>query len=283
MIKQKLNLVNLIYEEFNSERTYEELKRKNEEINKLISNLKYIGENLKIYHSKLYKDKYHLLFEIIENYQEKSINQLEKVDIKKISEELYFLNELADKISRVKNFLLFQIIYNLTSENDENKNFDNAYKKLENIGDLIKNNLNINEINNSYYKNIFNKVKEEIKNNEETANNFMKDFIKFFNLNNEELIEKLTILFKSKKYELDINSILFFFDYFEKDNQNWNNKINESYKNISDNTQEEIISKLKQLQKNDIYDYTKTQMHYKLFTILFNKKKNLIFYFQKSI
>ena len=280
IIKQKLNLLNLIYDEFNSERTYEELKRKNEEINKIISNLKYIGENLKIYHSRLYKDKFNRLLDIIENYQAQTINQLEKV-LKEISKELYFLNELADKINRVKNFLLFQVIYNFTSVNDEKSNFDIAYKKLEDFGNLIKNkNLDINEINNNY-KNIINKIKEEIKNSEEKANNFIQDLIKFFNLDNEEVIKELTILFKIKKYELDINSILFLFDNFEKDNQDWNNKLNDTYKNISENTQEEIISKLNLLQKNKIYDYTKSHIYNKLFTILFNKKKELEFLFSK--
>ena len=38
-------------------------------------------------------------------------------------------------------------------------------------------------------------------------------------------MDELTILFKSKKYELDINSIIFFFENFEKDNKDWNEKL----------------------------------------------------------
>ena len=51
----------------------------------------------------------------------------------------------------------------------------------------------------------------------------MKDF---YQISNTNLIEELTIFFKSKKYELDINSIIFFFkNYFQKDNKEWNDKL----------------------------------------------------------
>ena len=45
-------------------------------------------------------------------------------------------------------------------------------------------------------------------------------------MENKQLISELTILFKSKKYELDINSIIFFFEnYFQKDNKDWIEKL----------------------------------------------------------
>ena len=50
--------------------------------------------------------------------------------------------------------------------------------------------------------------------------------IEFYKITDKNLIDdELTILFKSKKYELDINSIIFFFENFEKDNNNWNEKL----------------------------------------------------------
>jgi hypothetical protein len=44
----------------------------------------------------------------------------------------------------------------------------------------------------------------------------------------------LIIIFKSKKFELDINSMIFFFGYFQTDNKDWNDKLSpEKYQNLS--------------------------------------------------
>jgi len=70
------------------------------------------------------------------------------------------LNDLARKVNKVKNFLLFNILYEMKSGKDENKNFENAYDKLEEIGQKLKSKTNIIELNN-LYKDIFKKIKEK--------------------------------------------------------------------------------------------------------------------------
>ena len=70
------------------------------------------------------------------------------------------MNDLARKVNKVKNFLLFNILYEMKSGKDENKNFENAYDKLEEIGQKLKSKTNIIELNN-LYKDIFKKIKEK--------------------------------------------------------------------------------------------------------------------------
>ena len=59
------------------------------------------------------------------------------------------------------------------------------------------------------------KIKEKLSNNEERSKEFIKNLTDYYNIEDENLIDELTILFKSKKYEMDIKSIIFFFEYFE--------------------------------------------------------------------
>ena len=67
---------------------------------------------------------------------------------------------MNDLVNKVKNFLLFNILYEMKSGKDENKNFENAYDKLEEIGQKLKSKTNIIELNN-LYKDIFKKIKEK--------------------------------------------------------------------------------------------------------------------------
>jgi hypothetical protein len=127
------------------------------------------------------------------------------------------------------------------------------------------------------YKQIFDKIKDKISNDEEKANAFIKKFIDFFNITNDKTKDELTILFKSKKFEKDINSIIFFFKYFETDNKDWNSKLSSEYENISQNDFKTIETKLESLKKNEIYDYKNVGDFNKLFTSLYNKKEAIDF------
>lgn len=126
--------------------------------------------------------------------------------------------------------------------NDEKRNFNTELDKLKNIGITLKDKIAV-EIYNEY-KEIFDKIRKKISNNEEKAQKFIKDLKNHYKIENGEF-DKLAILLKSKNYEKDINSIIFFFDYFEEFNSDWNSKLSkEKYKNLSENTFEEIITKL---------------------------------------
>ena len=98
------------------------------------------------------------------------------------------------------------------TDNDETQIFKKAKEELEKIGELLKKDNGINTFaDDENYKDIIRVIKEKLSNNEEKAKEFISCFIEFYGIVNEELVKDLTILFKSKKYELDINSMIFFF------------------------------------------------------------------------
>ena len=170
----------------------------------------------------------------------------------------------------------------MNSTGDENNSYNKAIKILDDgIGNSLKT-CNATQIYESY-KDIFEKIREKISNNEEKAQQFIQDLTKYYKLeDNKDLIEKLTILFKSKKYEKDINGIIFFFSYFQKDNQEWNEKLSkEKYKDISKNSFEDILFKLEELKNNGIYDYNNIEGYNKLFTCLNEKEEAFEFLFEK--
>ena len=116
--------------------------------------------------------------------------------------------------------------------------------------------------------------------------------ISYYEIKDKNLIDELTILFKIEKYKMDINSIIFFFEYFQKDNKEWNNKLDkEKFKNLfmipmekenaETNDFKNIKSFLIELKNNKIYDYNNIENYYKLFTCLYDKNEAIDFLFSK--
>ena len=287
LVIQRLKLIKLVLPGFNPEEKYEELKAKNEKINQEIEKLKYIKDNIIIYHKEFYQKTIRKLIDIIKNNQNKKLSDYREGIIKELIQEIEKnddekgnLKDLADRVNKVKNFLLFNIIYEMNAGKEENISFESAYEQLEKIGDLLKNKPNIIELN-IQYKDLFKKVREKLSTNEERSQEFIKNFINYYNINDEKLIDELTILFKSKKYEMDIKSIIFFFEYFEKDNVEWNNKLKINQESWEKDFKT-IKTDLKNLKDNEIYDYTNIKNYNKLFTCLYDKKEAINFLFTKT-
>jgi len=285
-IKQRLSLIKLILGGFNPDDQYKKLKDRNDEINKDLNGLRNIKDNIIIYHKDCYQDIINKIIEVIKNNQNKKIIDYKGGKIGDLIKETEKkgLGDLAIKINEVKNLLLFDVIYGMNLGRDEEANFDYAYKTLIEIKENLQNSTDIIELNNKY-KEIFKRIKEKLSNNEDEANNFIKKLAKYCEIeNNTKLINELTILFKSKKYELDINSIIFFFEnYFVKDNDDWNNKLppknfikkwEENFQNIKED--------LNRLKENGIYNYEKIGNYNKLFTCLYDKKEAIDFLFSKT-
>lgn len=190
------------------------------------------------------------------------------------------MKDLANKVNKVKYFLLFNIIYEMNSGLNENKKFDNAYEELEKIGELLKKKVKVVELN-EQYKDPFKKIKEKLSNNEERSKEFIKYLIDYHATNDETLIDELTILFKSKKYEMDIKSIIFFFEYLQKDNIKWNDKLEIIQKSWEEDFKT-IKNDLNNLKRNEIYDYTNIKNYNKLFTCLYDKKESIDCLFSKT-
>ena len=282
-VKQRLSLMKIILEGFNPEEQYDELKRKNDEINKEIEELKNFKDNIILYFKESQQDIIKSIIEVLKNNKNKRIIEYYGGRIRSLIKETKDLKDTADKINKVKDFLLFNVIYDNNTGKNENQNFESSYETLEQIGEYLKDKIDINELNNKY-KSIFKKIKEKISNNEEEATKFFEKLKDFYQISNTNLIEELTIFFKSKKYELDINSIIFFFkNYFQKDNKEWNDKLPpKNYVDRWESDYKNIKEDLNRLKENKIYDYQTTRNYNKLFTCLYNEKEAIDFLFSKT-
>jgi len=187
IINRRLNLIKLILEGFNPEVKYGEIKSQFDKINEELTKLQFIKDNIIIYFNQTYQDLLQKLIEVINN-KNKEIKQYKEGRIKTLLDECDQLEATAEKISKVKNFLLFNVIYEINESNDETKNFKIASEKLDEIGNSLKTK-KATEIY-DLYKNIFEKIREKISNNEEKAQQFIKDLKEYYTLNNEDLIEK---------------------------------------------------------------------------------------------
>jgi len=72
--------------------------------------------------------------------------------------------------------VLFNVIYDMSSGKNENKNFDNAYNELEKIGKLLTNKTGIIELN-KQYKEILREIKKKLSNDEDKAQEFIQNLI----------------------------------------------------------------------------------------------------------
>ena len=301
IIKQRLSLLGIILGSYNSIGAYNELKETNKKINEDINKLIDYKDNIIIYHRETYKDLIKKLLDLIKDNQNKKINEYKSGRIKDFIRELEVLGGTIEQVKKVKNNLLFNVIYeNMNLGKTESEHFENAVEKLDNFGIEIQK--GITEIyNNKEYQVILDIIKEKLSTNEKRAQEFIDNLKNYFRINSEDLINDLTILFKIKKYEMDINSIIFFFDFFQKDNEAWNKKLNKKKfenlfrkkENVKEDSQEnelkdpkendfETIKKyLKELKENEIYNYDNIQNYNKLFTCLYDKKEAIDFLFSK--
>ena len=139
IIKQRLSLLGIILGNYNSDDAYIDLKETYKKINEDIDKLIEIKDNIIIYHRETYKKEIEKLIELIKENQNKKINEYKSGKIKEFIRELEKLGEIITKVKEVKNNLLFNVIYeDLNVGKNEGINFEKAYKKLKDIGELLK-------------------------------------------------------------------------------------------------------------------------------------------------
>ena len=291
-IKERLSLINIILPGlgFDPEEKLKTLKREYKEMSTNIKDLIFIKENIVKFYKETYKDLIKDLIDNIKINEKMNIDQYKKGKIGELIRqcEEKRLKEKAEKIEKVKDFLLFNVIYEMNAGNNEETHFKDAYKKYENIGKLLSKKGDINKLyEGEENKAIINKIRDILCNNEEEAKNFIEKLKKLYIINDDNMIDEITILFNTKKYDLEIKSIIFFFEYFQKD-EKWEKKLSKGYKNLSQESPQEIKKRLNELKKNEneneieIYNYRGKNNYYtKLFTCLYNKKEAIDFIFEK--
>ena len=283
LIIKRLSLIKLIIPAFNPDDIYADLKKTNDKINEDMKKLDYIKDNIILYYPQTFQDIMESVMEINKNNQYKKLEDFRGEILGELIKETTNLKELADKISKVKEFLLFNVIYDMEKTNEEHKSFDKAYSILNEIGDYLENNNDIIGLNDKYKK-YFNKIKEKLSNKEEQTNQFIINLKNYYDIKNENLIDELTILFKNEKFELDIKSIMFFFEYiFQKDNVEWNEKMPpKNFKKYREADFKNIKKDLKNLKENGIYNYKNIAKYNKIFRCLYDKKDAIDFLYLKT-
>ena len=179
---------------FNPDEVYLRLKRIKEEINNLIDELTYIKDNINKYFKETYKDKLLKITEAIKIFSNNKISDYygDRYRIRDL--DLDKLKVIADKINKVKDFLLFKVIYDMNVGKDEEFRFSNSCKTLDDIGESIKKKSNVSE----QFKEIFDKTREKLDDNEEEIRKFIDDFKDYYNIKDKQLIDKITKIIKNE-------------------------------------------------------------------------------------
>ena len=154
------------------------------------------------------------------------------------------------------------------------KRFEDAIKKLKELKDLFnKNSSNIESIfTDKNYENTFKDIKEELgKKTEDKSKKFIDQMIDYFNIENEIVINDLKMIINSKKYEMIVKSIKYFFDNLDKE------LILPKDINLSEMKLETLKNNLRDLEKKDIYDYKQNSPYYRVFTSIYEKKEAIDF------
>ena len=256
-------------------------KIQKEKIKNNIAQLKYIVQTLSLFHIDKYRQEISEINRILNKLKR---NHLQNEDYEKIlvdTSKFMNLMPLCQQINSVKDLLLFKALFENCREQDDEKGFKKAYEYLLEINkDLHKDSIKIKEFY-TKYKIIIDKMIEKLGNNEKLFDKFMQQIKVFFCLKNEELIDDLIILFQSKKYEKEINSIVYFFKNFPED-KNFFNKLPNNYETISQKDFDELKKDLEMLKNDGIYNYKEKNNSSEFFSAFYEKKEPFDFLLSKT-
>ena len=275
-VEEKLSLITLVLGTYNAKLKYLEYKGIIDKINEKVEKLIFIKDSLIIFHkNKFFKD-IQKISDTINDIENNSIINFRNEEMKKTIKDLEQHETLCNDINLVKDFLLFKKIFENAQGKDQLERFDDATKKLSLLkGNLDKNTSNIEIIfEDENFKNVFKSIKEELgKKDEPKSQLFIKQMIDYFKIENETVKKDLKILIKSKKYEMIVKSIKYFFDHFSEQKLDLPQNIN-----LSDLKLQTLKSVLNELKVSDIYDYESTSPYYRVFTSIYEKEEAIDFF-----
>ena len=274
---KKLGLIKIVINRYEPKDKYDTLNKKIKVMSDTINDLKEIKESFSIFHNSTKKT---LIQKIINTINDIEKSQIYEYDTKKIQDsikEILDNKKLSKDINNVKTLLIFRIIFDNTPNQEKDKRFYKAQEQLNKIKQLFKDGIDIEVIYKQNEK-IFNKIKDELTKKELKSKEFIDQMIKNLEIP-EKYREDLEIMFKSKKYEMDIKSIKFFFDIFSKNTFKFLKKNDElDFSKMSLNKLKNI---LKNLKDKKIYDYKYHEKYYDIFTSFYDKKEAIDFLFEK--
>ena len=269
----------MVLKEYDPVKRYGELNNNINTINEKFNKLNSIKDSLVIFHKNKHIDVIREIANIINDIESKPINEFKTEAMKNKIDNLLNYDTLCNQINKVKDFLLFKKIFENAVGKDQSERFDDGVNKLNNLKKLFdKNASNIQIIfNEKNFINIFKNIKEELgRKDESKSNEFIKQMVEYFNITDEKKIEELTIIIKSKKYEMVVKSIKFFFDNFSGKKITLPKDIELSEMNLKD-----LQRTLNDLKKANIFDYQSNSPFYSVFTSIYEKKEALDFLISK--
>ena len=198
VVIRRLNLLRIVFYIFDPRLAYDRLKIILYSINRDIEVLTHIKDSLSIFH----KNKYEREIKELTSY----ITILEQIRIKEYNddriidsiEKLKNLGPIAKQVDLVKDFLFFKVIYEKTQGENQEIRFEKANEKLMEIKELFEKDekLDINEIY-KQNKEIFDEIKNMLKNKEKESEEFFKEFGQYLNIGGKkELMDEIILLFK---------------------------------------------------------------------------------------
>ena len=276
-VKDKLELITLINPNYSPIAKYYDYKAKIEKINEKVEKLKFIKDSLMIFHRNIYNKDIKIITNILNEIEDSEIQKFNLEVTRKPIEKLERLIPLCDEIKKVKDFLLFKKIFENAQGRDQAEIFEVARRELKILVELFKKNSENIEVifNEKEFESTFKDIKEELGRKKEIkSKEFIGQMIDYFNIKKKSVINDLTILINSKKYEMIVKSIKYFFDNFSDKKKEL---ILPKNINLSEMNLKTLRNTLNDLKKAEIFDYETNSPYYRVFISVYEKKEALDF------
>ena len=278
-VKDKLELITLILANYDPNTKYAEYKSNIEKINEKVKILKFIKDSLMIFHRNLYNEEIKKITNILDEIENSSIQKFKMEETRKTIESLEAHMPLCEEIKKVKDFLLFKKIFENAQGKNQAELFADATKKLSGLKESFKkNSSNIESIfNDPNYVNTFKDIKEELgRKSESKSKDFIDQMIDYFSIKSPTSINDLKMIINSKKYEMIVKSIKYFFD-----NISGKKLILPGNIILSEMDLKKLKITLEDLKRKNIYDYEQISPYYRVFTSIYEKKEAIDFLISK--
>jgi hypothetical protein len=245
-VKRRLELIKLHLDIFEPENCYIRLKRILDSINNDIKVLSDIKTSLSIFQREIYQNEIGNMVKMIYELKFIKIKDYNINIYTDYIEKLKSFEAIAKQVDSVKDFLLFKVLYE-NAKGNQGVRFNIAKENLEKIKYLFaKDKPDIEEIY-KQNKEAFDNIKKKLINNEKRTKDFFETFKKYFNIRenkeNNKLMDDLKLVFNSKKYELYLKSIIYFFNNFDKNNE-FSQNLSKEYEKLSELILKDLKEKL---------------------------------------
>ena len=246
-------------------------------INETIKILIFIKDSLMIYHKNIYIEDIQEISNLINEIENSPIINFRNEEMKHKIAKIQRYEELCLYIIKVKDFLLFNKIYENAQGKDEEIRFEDATHKLRSLKSIFDRNGSDIDIEIIFedkdFQNFFQNIKEELSKKDESESRlFINQMREYFQIRSESIIKDLIVLIESKKYEIIIKSIKYFFDTFTNEKLKLPSDLNLSQMKL-----EELKNILQKLNQDNIFDYRSNSHYYKVFTSFYEKSEAIEF------